>query len=90
LSTRIRDLITQAHAAAAHRHHYHYFNSEGIAGSAFIRHHIVDLTVVVAPHPTSINSTTLQRVREAFACSSPTSGTKQHHIITTIHRYPSL
>lgn len=68
----------------------HYFNTEGIAGSAFTRHHIVDLTVVVAPHPTPINRTTPQRVREAFACSSPTSGTKQHHIITTIHRYPSL
>lgn len=53
-----------------------HFNIEGIAGSAFTRLACADLIVAVAARPPS-TSTTLQRVRETFACSSPTSGTTQ-------------
>ena len=50
-----------AHRIASRRNIAHppYFNTEGIAGSAFIRHHRRDLSVAVAPHPTP-TSTTLQ------------------------------
>ena len=49
--------------------------------------HQRDLTVAVAPHPTPTNPPVplCSRVREAFACSSPTSGTPLSHTTSSLH-----